>query len=346
MSEISNEHSNMTEPKAQPTSPDSVTPLQPSRTTPEVPSVIPKANPEGRNKKILLLIPVLVLLAVILLFMTFYRGRDSKSSLIQESPQNDTSLYHEVSHSTKLEDRIKDYTKGLEREFTDYSTEIYEGDKRRGVEVFSDAINRFVNTSSQDGWSGFVSRMADSETESTGPYDYLVQRFHDDGWNRYTGKLYNNEWYDAPPTQFQQDDIVCKIQIFSTDRVFFGCANLGNLPEAIADIKPFHDAYDSHYGTPDDPHTVILNIGLITVTDRYPEYETARGSVSNNGYGSAITFYRKNQGTWQFSHRGQDSPDCNSFSSSVDMQKASYSTSCYLSKGSTDVTTVGEYFNL
>lgn len=311
-------------------------------------------NNSGARKSRKPLIAILVLLLTIVLggiaYAVFSLGSSDGDS--SGSQNNAVQRQQDAISPDNLAEKLKKYTEEVGAAFPQYTNvDMHASGEGRSVALFSEYIDGFVGLSSEkDGWSGTISRSSEgSDDDSTDNivHEYLLQLFKDDGFSDYDGELYSNEWRsDELSAVLESSGVVCEVSMSGGGQLLLACAELADLPELAKKLKPFYDAYISANENL-DRHSIIISTRIIERVDRYQEYETATGSVAVNGYGASTSFYRHNQGEWQYGYSGHDAPACSSFATDH-ARRAFYDRTCYSSNDISDqtISTVGEYFSL
>lgn len=328
--------------------PPAITPEPQVVQAPPLPTANPVVQANKSHKKIIIIVSIIVLLilAISSLLLLASLGRMSR-----ETNSTASSELGALSAAT-LSDYVKDYSSTLSSQYP----ELTVTDSGIGaVPLHDTASGYFFTTYGKEGWSFNLEKPSESQVVLADTYKTLVSLLETDGFTKYTGKVYTDEWTGDTETTtasyYENNGIVCRARLFEP-RVFLSCVEASEVTNEAKKMMPFYTAFFESEEAGDTNVNYSKESVLISVPDeiekveKYPEYERVDGGISNNGYGAAIGFFRKNGGEWQFEATKQSAQECNIYNTK-DMQKAYYDAPCYINGApgtQQKNTTVGELY--
>lgn len=254
--------------------------------------------------------------------------------------------------ATTLSDYVKDYSSTLSSQYPELTVT---NSGIGAVPLHDTSSGYFFTTYGKEGWSFNLEKTGEAQVVLADTYKTLVSYLEIDGFTKYTGKIYADEWTGDTETStasyYENNGIVCRARLFEP-RVFLSCVEASEVANEAKKMMPFYTAFfESEEASGDEVNyskeSVLISVPDKTKkVDKYPEYERVDGGISNNGYGAAIGFFRKNGGDWQFEATKQSAQECNIYSTK-DMQKAYYDAPCYINGApgtQQQNTTVGELY--
>jgi hypothetical protein len=338
------------QPRNLPDQSDPITSSQP--TTPAVtPMSIPTTSHKPRRK----MTGAIIVLGVLgVLYIVFTIGLlFALTNLDNKNSSTDTPATNLGAVSTTtLPDYVKKYSSTLSSQ---YPTLTLTSSGVGAVPLYDTASGYFFTTYGKDGWSFSLEKKGEAQVVLADTYKTLVSQLETDGFTKYTGKVYADEWTGdtetATASYYENGGIVCKARLFEP-RVSLSCVEASEVTNEAKKMLPFYTAFFEANRADDDRANYAKETVLISVpdetekVDKYPEYERVNGGISNNGYGANIGFFRKNGGKWQYEATKQAPQECRIYNT-VDLQKAYHDTTCYIKGGSGGAdknTTVGELY--
>lgn len=294
---------------------------------------------------------ILVSLIVIFAVLNMPSKNDSKTDAPQK---NVTANVSTESGGVVIENIISDLrTKIIDIEFIGY--DVNSGVESTGVPVFDEAGGFFVRLYPSESWALHL-LMNDSSESSADTLSvksiatneqvakFAADTLRSNGFEDYGGKIYEDVAYsESSITMLQRKDELCQVVFYGTGGLSIECVDMANLEAAATKLKPFYDAMfaiDSPEREKND-----ISVGTTVPNNAFPEYNSAEGAISVNGYASArIVFYQKNGGAWKFAYTAQSIKSCMDYNND-DVRKAFYSDDC-VDDATNLETTVTEYYKL
>ncbi|MEX0934188.1 MAG: hypothetical protein WDZ42_00125 [Candidatus Saccharimonadales bacterium] len=298
---------------------------------------IPPSKLPGSRAKLITTISIVVGVAILAVGIVVFANILLDN--IKEGSSADNAQEELVVDSSNIVERLSFYQNELSRQYRDYQVN---SDIVSRLDVYSETYGIFAPVEAPSDWS-FSFRDGRHSSEHHAPYETLVSLLVSDGFSEFSGTTITivNEFNpEDTRSLLVSNDILCKIN-FDEWAVYANCVIPGKADAATEEVAPFYLAYykvDSLMDIDEETrHNTALWIHEIKTTEKFPEYEVAKGGGILSGWSVQLSYYRMNQGNWVFTYGGPSVPSCDL--GDPDAHKAYYDDYC-------DATTFGEYHNL